>query len=96
MAYFILRTAQEKPVIGSRLSVISYRLAGFQFASLIRPINRKQKNLKLKTENRRLITEFSGATHRLSLFVSKRFQELFTGSLTLLFHLSLTVLVHYR
>ena len=35
-------------------------------------------------------------TDKLSLLVSKRFQELFTGSLTLLFHLSLTVLVHYR
>jgi len=66
MAYFILRTAQEKPVIGSRLSVISYRLAGFQFASLIRPINRKQKNLKLKTENRKLITEFPCAMHKIS------------------------------
>ena len=39
---------------------------------------------------------YSCAKHKLSLLVSKRFQELLTGSFTLLFHLSLTVLVHYR
>jgi len=32
MAYFILRTARENPVIGSRLSVIGSKFAGFRFA----------------------------------------------------------------